>query len=567
MIWPIALTFLLSSWLLPTHFPPWVSWHNEVLGFVSAICCVAAVLANCQKQKNGAIPVPHLALVLAAIMGLLLVQLLTGLIPFSGDALVLVFYLVLCFCMIAVGFNGARTTVFNLGSRASWKTVDGLAVVLLTGALLSTVIATAQVFDVWEQSALIARMPLLRRPGANMGQPNQLASLLVMGMASVSYLYESRKASAVFATFLLAILIAGVTVTESRTGILSCVLLAAWLLAWRNKVGLRTSPWAVVSGVVALFILLLGWPHFFAYVQSGGMPEGDVVLLNTSAGSRLIVWPQLVAAVLQKPWFGWGLLGVSKAHNAVLHLYTTAEPFTYAHNIVLDMAVGMGLPLTLMFVVVAAVWLCRRVRATKSLTPWYCLAVMLPFGVHSMLEFPFAYTYFLVPVMLAAGVLEASHAPQRLVRVGWWPATVGLVIVAALMAWSVVEYIAIEEDFRVVRFEALHVGQTPSNYERPKINLLNQLDALLDAGRIVPAPGMQPECIELSRKVAMRYPWTATQNRYALSLALNGNPEEALRQLKVMRIMHGEKAYEGIKANWVELSNTKYPQLKDLALP
>jgi hypothetical protein len=229
--------------------------------------------------------------------------------------------------------------------------------------------------------------------------------------------------------------------------------------------------------------------------------------------------------------------------------------------------VGMGLPLTLMFVVVAAVWLCRRVRATKSLTPWYCLAVMLPFGVHSMLEFPFAYTYFLVPVMLAAGVLEASHAPQRLVRVGWWPATVGLVIVAALMAWSVVEYIAIEEDFRVVRFEALHVGQTPSNYERPKINLLNQLDALLDAGRIVPAPGMQPECIELSRKVAMRYPWTATQNRYALSLALNGNPEEALRQLKVMRIMHGEKAYEGIKANWVELSNTKYPQLKDLALP
>jgi hypothetical protein len=141
------------------------------------------------------------------------------------------------------------------------------------------------------------------------------------------------------------------------------------------------------------------------------------------------------------------------------------------------------------------------------------------------------------------------------------------VMVATLMARSVVEYIAIEEDFRVVRFEALHVGQTPSSYERPEIYLLNQLDALLDAGRIVPAPGMQPERIELSRKVAMRYPWTATQNRYALSLALNGNPEEALRQLKVMRIMHGEKAYEGIKANWVELSNTKYPQLKDLALP
>jgi O-antigen ligase len=567
MIWLIALALMLSSWLVPTHFPPWVSWHNEVLGFTSVFFFSIAALESCKGKKEAVIALPYFTLVLAGILGPLLVQSWAGVIAFAGDAWMLFFYLFLCVCMVVASFNLVKAKAVRLGALAPWTAVDGLATVLLLGALFSTVIALAQMFDVWEQSTLIARMPDLRRPGANLGQPNHLATLLVMGMASIGYLYESRKASAIFATSLLAILILGVALTGSRTGGLSCVLLAVWLLAWRTKAGLRTSPWVVTSGCVTLFALFWVWPLFFAYVQSGGMPDSEVVWLNTSAGTRLVVWPQLMAAVLQKPWFGWGLLGVSKAHNAVLSHYATGEPFSYAHNIILDMAVGMGVPLTLLFVTITVIWLWRRVRGTKDLLPWYCLAVMLPFGVHSMLEFPFAYTYFLVPIMFAVGLLEANLAPNRVVRIGWWSATVGLVLVTALMAWSVVEYIAIEEDFRIVRFEALHVGQTPSDYERPKIYVLTQLDALLEAGRIVPKPGMAPERIELSRTVAMRYPWTATQNRYALSVALNGNPQEALRQLKVMRAMHGEKTYESIKANWTELANTRYPQLKALALP
>lgn len=563
----IAATLLFASILQPLHFLPWVSWHNEVFGFLSTVFLCAALFAQKQKERGTHIAIPFPALIPALLGGILLAQLFAGCIPFLGDALAVFFYLSLNLCMVAVGFDLAKTKATKVSTLASWTAVDGLAVVLILGALLSTVIALVQIFEVWEQSTLIVRMPGLRRPGANLGQPNQLATLFVMGMASVCYLYEARKASAVFATFILVILTIGVALTESRTGVLSCVLLAVWLLAWRNKVGLRASPWVVLSGCAALFALLWVWPQFFAYVQAGGMLGVDVVEVNLGVGTRYVVWPQLMEAVLQKPWFGWGLLGVSKAHNAVLHNYATAEPFTYAHNIILDMAVGMGLPLTLLLVTVTAIWLWRRVRATKTLLPWYCLAVVLPFGVHSMLEFPFAYAYFLVPVMFAVGVLEATLAPQSVVRIAWWPAAAGFCVVTALMAWSVVEYITIEEDFRVVRFEALRVGQTPSDYERPKIHLLTQLDALLEAGRIVPAPNMAPERIELSRKVAMRYPWTATQNRYALSLALNGNPQEAIRQLKVMRAMHGEKAYDGIKANWTELANTKYPQLQGLVPP
>jgi hypothetical protein len=135
------------------------------------------------------------------------------------------------------------------------------------------------------------------------------------------------------------------------------------------------------------------------------------------------------------------------------------------------------------------------------------------------------------------------------------------------MAWSVVEYVAIEEDFRIVRFEALRIGATPASYQRPHVILLTQLDALLHGGRIVPKPGMSADEVELARKVALRFPWPATQNRYAQSLALNGNPDEAIRQLLVLRALHGEAAYAQVKAGWTLLAHEKYPQLQTLKLP
>ncbi|MBK7549979.1 MAG: pilin glycosylation ligase domain-containing protein [Rhodoferax sp.] len=39
-------------------------------------------------------------------------------------------------------------------------------------------------------------MQTLRRPGANLGQPNQLATLLLMGMVSLAYLYELARGAA-----------------------------------------------------------------------------------------------------------------------------------------------------------------------------------------------------------------------------------------------------------------------------------------------------------------------------------------------------------------------------------
>ncbi|WP_296481565.1 Wzy polymerase domain-containing protein [Rhodoferax sp.] len=488
-------------------------------------------------------------------MGLLIwLQATSGLLTFFGDAFVLTVYVIICIACVALGYA--------VGNEQKAYTV--FACTLLFGACLSAIVAFAQVFELWVDSAWISRMPQLRRPGGNLGQPNQLATLLLMGLASLMFLYESKKLGALASALLAFTLLTGVAATESRTGVLSLLFLMLWWFAKRKSLDFRLSPWVVACGGVAFLGLFWFWPRLMDAVQQTSELGAQV---NVSVGTRWLVWPQLIEAVLQRPWWGWGLGQVSTAHNAVVSAYAVSEPFTYAHNIVLDLALGLGLPLAALLVLVTGVWLWRRVRSARQLVSWYCLALIVPVAVHSMLEFPFAYAYFLVPVMFAVGALEGAVGAKPAFRLGVKPALALLLVTTGVMAWSVVEYMAIEEDFRIVRFEALRIGTTPASYQRPHVVLLTQLDALLHGGRIVPKPGMSADEVDLARKVALRFPWPATQNRYAQSLALNGNPDEAIRQLLVMRALHGEAAYAQVKAGWTVLAHEKYPQLQTLRLP
>ena len=564
----VSFGLLALAWLQNLYVPPWLAWHSEIYAFFAAFLSAVWLLMGARGRLPKTINIPLFAwsfVFLTAVVG---IQFFAGLINFGGDALVLVFYLALCLVSITIGFHVGNVDANNVVRRE----LKGIATIqmvylILLGGVFSSVVACVQAFDVWAWASWILRMPSLYRSGANLGQPNQLATLLLFSIASLTFLYESRRMSSTAATPIAALLLIGLGLTASRSGALSMFLMAGWWWVSRRRIGFTLSRRMVCFWLGFFAISFWYGPSLINLIQNGEVINSSESMVNTSLGTRLLVWPQLWQAVLLRPMFGWGLGGVSTAQNAVLDAFSESESFSYAHNIVLDLAVGIGLPLTILLVGAAIVWLWRRGRAANDVAAWYFLATLLPFGVHSMFEFPFAYAYFLFPVMFLLGSLEARLAPSSVVGIPSWAAVTAWVLVSVVMVWSVLEYLTIEEDFRVVRFEAIRIGRTPSEYERPKIVLLSQFKALLEGARIVPTPKMDAQRIELSRKVALRFPWTATQNRYALSLALNGNTDEAIRQLKVMRAMHGEKAYDDIRANWSFLAANKYPQLSQIKLP
>ncbi len=563
----LAVALLMTSWLMPLHFLPWVSWHSELLAFCAVTCLAWQRLwVTAPGGTFKRVEIPGSVLFFVALATIVVVQTVFGLITFAGDAFVIVLYLALCAIVFVLGFEEASRTNLDLQAKP-WdakKLVECMAYGLMVGALLSTMIALAQVMEVWDTNEWVVNMLQPRRPGGNLAQPNQLATLLLMGMASLLYLRESGRLSKGSAILVFLVLGAGLAATESRAGLLSFLVLALWGFVGRVRVGFGLS-WGAASVASAVCLaLFFTWPLMMATM--GNFEPNAAV--RTSPGLRLTIWPQLMEAVAMRPWWGWGVREISEAHNAVAHAYDISEPFTYSHNILLDSALGMGLPLTLLLVWLVGNWLWQRAVAVKSLVAWYALAVALPLAVHSMLEFPYAYAYFLVPAMFMLGVLEGSTGNQKQrLQTGRGSMAAGLAVVTVVGVWSVFEYVSIEEDFRIARFEAIRLGQVPADHQRPRIYLLTQLDAMLDGARIVPQPGMSNDQLELARKVALRFPWPALQNRYALSLALNGNPDEAVRQLRVMRALHGEKAYADIQASWARMANDKYPQLHELALP
>ena len=549
---------LFAAWMLPLHLPPWISWHKEILVFFGLISFAwVALFARVKHAHSRA----HFSLSVSSFLpiGLILLtlaQYVLGQIVFTGDAVVLALY-----------FGGALIAL-ALGDNTYSKThlANALAYTCVAAGLLSVGIALAQSFGIWGDSPFVAALFSYRRPGANLTQANQLATLLLFAWCSLVYLYLN----SVLSRFTLLVgtlwLLFGVAVSESRTGLVSFVLLIGWALAHRKTV-CKTLPFFVLmTGAMAYTTFLLSWPTL---LQSFWMdlPRVGSIGINTAAGTRLDVWPQLWHAAMLKPWFGWGLLGVPAAHNAVLHLFDRAEPFSYAHNIGLDVVVDTGLPISILAFVCVVVWLYRRLSLPRTTITWYCFAVAVPLCTHSMTEYPFAYSFLLFPVLMLVGVAEPWAPALTRFSIPNWATAAFLTIFTVVSAYSAYEYIQIEEDFRVARFEALKVGQTPSDYHRPPIHLLTQLDAMLTATRTDPNTNMSQQQIDLLRLTTQRYPWTAIQNRYALSLALNGDKAEAIRQLKVMRAMHGSKAYAAITANWAELGRTKFPQLLDVELP
>ncbi len=361
---------------------------------------------------------------------------------------------------------------------------------------------------------------------------------------------------------LLLLLCLGIVITESRTGALSLLLLLGWWLLKRRRIGDPTSAWIGVGWGVGFVGMFWAWPRLLNL-----MLLTEQAMVNATSSLRLEVWSQLLHAVMLKPWWGWGFHQVAQAHNAVADAYAVSAPFSYSHNLLLDLMLWFGIPLTCVLVLITGIWLWRRIRAANQLLPWYGLAVALPLAVHSMLEYPFAYAYFLAPVMFALGAVEGSLGVKPLLRVGAKPVALVLLATTLALAWSVVEYLQIEEDFRVARFEALRIGSKPLEHQPPTIILFDQLGVLLDDARITPTPNMSAQAMQTVKHAALYYPWSATQYRYALALALNGDPVEAARQFRVIRLFWGEKFYDGIKAKINELASTQYPELLDLNLP
>ena len=320
---------------------------------------------------------------------------------------------------------GVAAVLLVLWPRDAERGATVAATGWLAAAGLSALIALLQYFDL---EAPLFPWVNIAQPGqafGNLRQPNQLASLLVIGALALRWWVQAGRVPVGAALALGALLMAALAATASRVGLvalLACGALVAW---WALRAGRGQRAVLAVGGAVALYVLAaLALPQLAQWAD--GVAGRDMLeRLRTgesTCGSRLILWRNVLHLISLKPWTGWGWGELDYAHYITLYEGARfCHILDNAHNLPLHLAVELGVPVALLACALAA-WAVWRGRPWAERQPARQLAwgVLLAIGIHSLVEYPLWYGPFQIAALACAWLLWATREGARPA----WPAWV-----------------------------------------------------------------------------------------------------------------------------------------------
>lgn len=541
-------------WLVAEHFGPWLSFHSELFAFAALAVLVLALLVSPVQS----IFLPRITTVVLVIAVVPWLQWLFGLSFFAGDAVLSSLYLSGLALAIGAGYRlVSASRIADSGSQF-------LMLSLTAAALLSAGIGWLQWFSVGDFLGSFIVSTGIGRAIGNLAQPNQLATLLLMGLTSCVYLYQRQMVGTWIFIISAIFLSIALVMTQSRTALLSVVVIAIFYFLKHRVIPLRLWHWAVILWGGAIFAAwrILPLLSDALLITSGAVPRP-----LDDGGGRWEIWTQVIHAIGQSPWWGYGWNQTFTAQIAGAPAHPGILTYFYAHNVVLDLLAWNGVILGVLIILLVGYWFVSRMLQVRKIEGVYAMTALLPLTVHSTLEFPLAYAYFLFTAGLLAGVVEASLEKGKDYKTGKKLFGGLFAIWFCISLWVAGEYVQVEEDYRVVRLENLRIGTTPVSYAVPDIHLLSHMGSMLQAARMPVGPGMSAEQLELLRKTAQRFPYGLLLYKYAVALALNGSALGAGHQLALIRAVYGERYYENSRAAFLRLAKEKYPQLASVPLP
>jgi O-antigen ligase len=547
----LPFVLLVLAWLVPNHYYPWSSFWSEGL----AACAFALLLISSVIRMISPVRLPLVSVAAAALSLVPLFQWQAGQIHFGGDAWMASLYL-LGFGLAALLPALQRQTLDELLGALAWAT--------LAGALISVGLALCQWLGLDGLGLFLMSMPADGRPYANLAQPNQLATLLMLGLVAACALYQRRHLNAVSFTLVVSVLCFGTAMTQSRTAWLELGGLSLWALVMRERAALRITRPAVVAIVAFFALLVLVWP---ALCEALYLTSGRSLRDASQFGSdlRWQLWLSMIDAIGREPWwgYGWNQVSVAQFHVAADRL-PVGVLIEHSHNFALDLLVWNGLPLGLLVLAGLAWWFWSHVRACRDATVAWLLAGIGVVMVHGLLEFPLEYAYFLLPIGLMMGAVEVLSPAGRLMSLSKLAVLGPSVLALTLLAWTLTDYVKVEEHYRQLRFELAGYGPAVDQAQLSDIVLLSQLREFQRFARTEARREMTAGELDGMRKMAERYGYPPVLFRYALAAALNGRPAAATRTLTVLCHIHPpERCLEGLDA-WESMATGSYPELGDI---
>ena len=526
----LGYSSLALAWVIPDLIPPWNTFYREAFA-------VLAVILLWPWQGLRVWPA-RLCWFWFALAGMVLLQSITHDLAL-GD--VLLGLLIALFACMASSM-GAQAALLQSGTnpgRSRQRPIESWCLVLLAAALANAVIGFAQ----WQGFAQsIVMVQSTGRVYGNLAQPNHFATLMVIALAALVYLDRQSRVRGAWLFLAAGTLVIALAASESRTGALSFTLLAIGATVAGRSNGARASLRWLAPSLILFWLLSLNWSWVSA--MTGGSVTRMGIGLNSS--SRFEIWQQGIEALTLQPWLGYGWLHAGEAQNAVAHYLGGAPNVDHMHLLFLDLLVWFGIPMGGLLALACFAWVISVTRSTLNPKAdndsFFYLLIILPTAVHSMLEYPYAYTYFVLVFAFFAGAVEQALGKTTNVSHFGCRAIIASAAIATLFSgWIFLEYLQVEEDYRALRLEQVFFTRPDQlhKFHAPPVLLTQFRDLVASQRRDANAPE-EYKSLEVARRVTMRFPLLRTHQHYYLALLRSGHCEEAQRQRMVIASLFGK---------------------------
>ena len=451
---PTALSACLAlavPMLVAFNMPPSATYFNQALAMLGwggwmVLLAKAAPDRGSPLPREASAAFPALALLAVAALAAPMWAGLPWALALSNAAL-----------LAAAGLAATRgASACRVGKGASVFTAFCIALVL--AGLVSSVIGIIQVFAPGlADGDWIARTSVEGRAVGNLRQPNHLCSLLLWAIVAAVWLGEARVLRRAFSLALAAPLLFVVVLSGSRSGVIGAAMLVLWGLLDSRLT--RPSRMALLLAPVAYGLFWLGAS---AWAQQGQHVFGGTGRFSTGGDisrSRFGIWSNTLDLIRSHPWAGVGFGEFNFAWSLTEFPNRPVAFFDHTHNLPLQFAVELGLPLAAMVLALLgwALWSAARncllpTHPTLPLSPQRAaLMMVLLVLVHSLLEYPLWYAYFLLPAAFAFGIclgnpserseVQGGSAPAPQDRFGWLQAASLALMLGA--AYSLYDYMRV----------------------------------------------------------------------------------------------------------------------------
>ena len=562
----LGLIGLFLGWNLPNHYPLWTTFHGELIAaagacllFVGTLCSQVSFSMRLEPPRTRSIinqarlPLPAAARAWLLVGVLPPLQYLAGTLDFYGDAL--------------LGFLYALSVAMSLYIGYLWAAQAGSAKVLR--ALFLTVLwaglaAGGVAFWQWMRLPTVGwwAMELIEsRPYGNFAQPNLFGLFMVMGVVAATALFEMRVLQHRLSYYLVLMFFGGaLLVSESRASALAMLSVAVFWFITNRRVPTRLRWYEVVAA------LALGWgvSRSLVSIETALYLKATLARVTLEVGPRGAIWLQFLAAIRAHPWAGYGFgQGVAALREVAAHT-GPARNTIYAHNFVLDLMVWVGVPLGLILTAALSRWMLgwlRKVDRAESMAQGHWVfAFWLALAVQSLLEFPYAHTFFLLPAALLAGAItqrpwDVANSPSAPRYVASRAALALAAAAAVLLALTASDYLQFETEFRANRFDKGRFEHPAGHDLHRGLVMLDQLAALNASAHDKIERGMPLEQIERLGRLAKRFHLLPTRVDYAKALALNGRPVEAQAEMQMIRGIYHPALWAKIERDWLDWQN------------